>query len=441
MTNLVDGLMLILWCITTTSMVFYNRYMLLTLHFNFPISLTLWHMIISSGLACLLVKSGWVSSMPLVSWLSMMRRIIPIAAANALGLLFSNQALSLASIAFIQIIKAGSAVCTYTTGLVLGTETLSTILVLDVLLISVGIGMSAAGEALFAWAGFLCVVMGMVAEGCRLNLVQLLMQSTTLPYSSGNSNSSIPTSSIDTSSSTGVKKSHSGVNLPPLTSSKGSYNLVPLVSKSSGSSSDLESSVPTAAESAEAGNKPGFHGPDWVCSGRRSGKSIRAILPLPAVPEVPPSLSPLPPFQLNPISTLYYIAPVSALFLLVPWLILESRLATAFLLSPACPPLWHFATNGVNAFALNLMVFLVINRTSALTMNIAGLTKDVLTVVLSVALLGTHLTGLQVCGYVTIIGGVGMYNRVRTWQRNQPKPTTSSQSEHAGAKVDSEIQH
>lgn len=48
----------------------------------------------------------------------------------------------------------------------------------------------------------------------------------------------------------------------------------------------------------------------------------------------------------------------------------------------------------------------------------AGLSKDVLTVVLSVALLGTHLTVLQICGYVTTIVGVAMYNRVRSWQRS-----------------------
>lgn len=78
--------------------VFYNRYILLTLGFNFPISLTLWHMVTCSGLACLLVKSGMIS-MPAVSWMAMMRRVIPIAAAYAFALMFSNQALSLASIA------------------------------------------------------------------------------------------------------------------------------------------------------------------------------------------------------------------------------------------------------------------------------------------------------------------------------------------------------
>lgn len=78
--------------------VFYNRYILLTLRFNFPISLTLWHMVTCSCLACLVVKSGMVG-MPAVSRMSMMRRVIPIAAAYAVALMFSNQALSLASIA------------------------------------------------------------------------------------------------------------------------------------------------------------------------------------------------------------------------------------------------------------------------------------------------------------------------------------------------------
>lgn len=40
------------------------------------------------------------------------------------------------------------------------------------------------------------------------------------------------------------------------------------------------------------------------------------------------------------------------------------------------------------AFALNIAVFLVIGKTSALTMNVAGVVKDVLLVCLSVAVYG-----------------------------------------------------
>ena len=42
--------------------------------------------------------------------------------------------------------------------------------------------------------------------------------------------------------------------------------------------------------------------------------------------------------------------------------------------------LWHFLLNALNAFALNLSVFLLLGRTSALTMNICGLVKDWFTI-------------------------------------------------------------
>ncbi len=38
--------------------------------------------------------------------------------------------------------------------------------------------------------------------------------------------------------------------------------------------------------------------------------------------------------------------------------------------------LWHFLLNAATAFGLNLAVFLLIGRTSALTLNICGLIKD-----------------------------------------------------------------
>ena len=69
---------------------------------------------------------------------------------------------------------------------------------------------------------------------------------------------------------------------------------------------------------------------------------------------------------------------MASCFLAIPFTLLEARGATHFVKNAS--GLWHFLLNGTNAFALNLSVFLLLGRTSALTMNICGLMKDWFTI-------------------------------------------------------------
>ena len=82
--------------------------------------------------------------------------------------------------------------------------------------------------------------------------------------------------------------------------------------------------------------------------------------------------------RFNPITTLYYIAPLASCFLSVPFLLMEVNGTMQFLAKAS--GLWHFFLNATNAFALNLAVFLLLGRTSALTMNVCGLVKDWFTI-------------------------------------------------------------
>ncbi|KAL5550043.1 hypothetical protein UlMin_000219 [Ulmus minor] len=78
--------------------------------------------------------------------------------------------------------------------------------------------------------------------------------------------------------------------------------------------------------------------------------------------------------SLNPITSLYYVAPCCFVFLCVPWVIVEYPLlrdTSSFHLDFAI-----FETNSLCAFTLNLLVFLLVGKTSALTMNVAGVVKD-----------------------------------------------------------------
>jgi len=115
--------------------------------------------------------------------------------------------------------------------------------------------------------------------------------------------------------------------------------------------------------------------------------------------------------KLNPITTLYYVAPASGLFLMIPWSVLEAEKLWDGLHTGevSISPLILLA-NAACAFALNLSVFLLIGKTSALTMNVAGVIKDWLLIGMSSFLFHSKVTPLNLQGYSVAFAGVCWYN-------------------------------
>lgn len=110
----------------------------------------------------------------------------------------------------------------------------------------------------------------------------------------------------------------------------------------------------------------------------------------------------------NPITSLYYVAPCCLVFLSIPWILVEYpilRDSSSFHLD------WFiFGTNSICAFALNLAVFLLVGKTSALTMNVAGVVKDWLLIAFSWSVIKDTVTPINLFGYGLAFLGVGYYN-------------------------------
>lgn len=116
-------------------------------------------------------------------------------------------------------------------------------------------------------------------------------------------------------------------------------------------------------------------------------------------------------FKLNPITTLYYVAPASGFFLMIPWSVLEAeKLWDGFHAGEVSISPLILVANAACAFALNLSVFLLIGRTSALTMNVAGVIKDWLLIGTSSFLFHSKVTPLNLQGYGIAFAGVCWYN-------------------------------
>ncbi|GBG80439.1 hypothetical protein CBR_g30903 [Chara braunii] len=140
-------------------------------------------------------------------------------------------------------------------------------------------------------------------------------------------------------------------------------------------------------------------------------------------------------YSMNPITTLYYVAPCSFVFVFVPWFFIEF------------PKLWHmpswspdyfiFTTNAAVAFALNLAVFLLIGKTSALTMNIAGVVKDWMLIYFSWTQFHDPVTRVNIFGYGIAFLGVCYYNRLK-FKKMKEKEEANSKSETTGSTADEE---
>ncbi|KAL4422706.1 hypothetical protein ABPG75_008903 [Micractinium tetrahymenae] len=132
---------------------------------------------------------------------------------------------------------------------------------------------------------------------------------------------------------------------------------------------------------------------------------------------------------MNPLQSLYYVSPACLLCLCVPFVLVEAR---PFFTEPPVMYPSVFIANALAAFALNLAVFLLIGKTSALTMNIAGVIKDWMLIFFSYAVFHAPVTRLNLFGYAFCCTGVGIYN----WQKLQllKKKALQKQREELGGK-------
>ncbi len=116
--------------------------------------------------------------------------------------------------------------------------------------------------------------------------------------------------------------------------------------------------------------------------------------------------------KLDPLSTLYYIAPPCAFLIGILCLIFEFQdLPFDRMMTPAFSTI--LLLNGAVAFTLNVAVVVVIANTSALIFTLAGIIKDILLVTLSVLIFGSPVTNVQYFGYAVALLGLNLHKQYK----------------------------
>lgn len=115
--------------------------------------------------------------------------------------------------------------------------------------------------------------------------------------------------------------------------------------------------------------------------------------------------------RLTPLRTLSFIAPNAAIILLAA----ASYLEMSELLrdSNGLTHMYWVIGSSILAFMLNLCSFEFIRATSALTMSVTGVIKDVLLMLASGFMFDTHVSVTQARGYMTAVVGLCIYNHLK----------------------------
>eukprot|EP00931_Biecheleriopsis_adriatica_P073586 TRINITY_DN47842_c0_g1_i1.p1 TRINITY_DN47842_c0_g1~~TRINITY_DN47842_c0_g1_i1.p1 ORF type:complete len:394 (+),score=59.22 TRINITY_DN47842_c0_g1_i1:111-1184(+) len=129
-----------------------------------------------------------------------------------------------------------------------------------------------------------------------------------------------------------------------------------------------------------------------------------------------------PDQKMDSVTLLYYMSPLSAVWLSLLGIFIEGTEPLALLFTGLFPDsdrrvtggnyvLFLLTFSGLNACLLNLANFLVTSYTSPVTLQVLGNVKSCLSIAVSVAIFRNSLTSEQAVGVVTCLFGVWIYNQ------------------------------
>ncbi|KAF2240888.1 TPT-domain-containing protein [Trematosphaeria pertusa] len=168
------------WIALSSSVIIFNKWILDTAKFHFPIFLTTWHLLFATIMTQILARFTTIldsrKKVPMTGRVYL-RAIVPIGVFFSLSLICGNQAYLYLSVAFIQMLKATTPVAVLIATWSLGVAPPNMKTLGNVSFIVIGVIIASLGEIKFVMIGFLFQCGGIVFEAIRLVMVQRLLSS------------------------------------------------------------------------------------------------------------------------------------------------------------------------------------------------------------------------------------------------------------------------
>jgi drug/metabolite transporter (DMT)-like permease len=118
--------------------------------------------------------------------------------------------------------------------------------------------------------------------------------------------------------------------------------------------------------------------------------------------------------KINPLLSLAYFAPISAVFLFFPWVFIEApRLFRSEFVHEKSWIVFVLLFGVMLAFAINYVELLLVEASNALTLCVSGIIKLIVLIFVSAIIFGYHFTVFNVTGILLALTGVIGYNYVR----------------------------
>ncbi|XP_066526686.1 solute carrier family 35 member C2 [Hoplias malabaricus] len=132
----------------------------------------------------------------------------------------------------------------------------------------------------------------------------------------------------------------------------------------------------------------------------------------------------------NPIDTMYHLQPLMFMGLFPLFVVNEGvglstteKLFRVNELQPLLYSLFTLSLGGALAFGLGFSEFLLVSRTSSLTLSIAGIFKEVCTLLLAVEFLDDKMSTVNWLGFVVCLSGISLHVGLKTFYRKGNGPT------------------
>ncbi|KAF9088528.1 Triose-phosphate Transporter [Mortierella sp. GBA35] len=127
----------------------------------------------------------------------------------------------------------------------------------------------------------------------------------------------------------------------------------------------------------------------------------------------------------NPVATLYYISPIMFVLMSMLSLVIEDPFvefaSSAFFqdFRTGAITMVMAGGGGLLAFAMTVAEFKLIKNTGTVTLSVAGISKEIVVISLSILIFGDRLTFVNLLGLLVSIGGIMAYNYVKIRKMQQ----------------------
>jgi len=166
------------WISLSSSVILFNKWILSTLEFKYPILLTSWHLVFATVMTQIMARTTTLldgRKKVKMTGRVYLRAIVPIGLFFSLSLICGNLTYLYLSVSFIQMLKAFTPVAVLVAGWVLGIDPVDLKKLGNVSFIVIGVALASFGEIDFVLTGFLFQVAGIAFEAIRICMVQRLL--------------------------------------------------------------------------------------------------------------------------------------------------------------------------------------------------------------------------------------------------------------------------